>query len=383
MQQTVKDILEKNSDRVLLRISENELVSIKNAIESFANEIAMTQTIEQKRVLINIKFGNAKNNITHLAAKFGDENSIKKILEHLNEDQDINIVNEDHFTPLHFAVINGDFAIVKLLLAAGYNKNAAASAKKRNWTPIHLAAQYNHADLVKLLIDAGVSKETKTSFGLTPLVIAAEFGANETLEFLLSIGADKNVQTVVENHKMTALHYAAIGNFCKTASILLEAGIEKDKETNFGFTALDFAAKNNLAEMASLLMCYGIKNWKSSLEVALENKSHDVVACIKKYQKAKLKLFNVGGLKNLSGSLINSIKEFSYDNLGVGKIVVDGAVFNAFGILSIDQTIGWINKDKKTFRGFVIDNDFKDLENELKRLDILVTTKQKSFLQNN
>jgi ankyrin repeat protein len=375
MQQESKSLLDKNSERILPRISQDEILQVKNAIAEFVSEISAAQNEEQKRGLMNVRFGVSSNTILHLAAKFGDDKDIAKILEQLSQDQEVNAINADYFSPLHFAAINGHLKATKLLIAAGANKNAAASERKRSWTPIHYAAQFNHVEVVKFLIESGVNKEVKTGFGLTPLVVAAEFGSNESLEFLLLSGADKNVQTIAENHKMTALHYAVIGNFAKSATLLLDAAVDKDKETDSGFTALDFAAKNNLSEMAVLLMSYGADKWDGALKIAQENKSEDVVRQIKKYQKAKLKLFNSAGLENFAPTLTKALKQFDPKNLGETKIILDdGVALNAFGILSLSHYVGLFSKEKRTFPSFVLENGLMELEKELKRLAAIVAS---------
>ncbi len=375
MQQELKNLLDRNSERTFSRISQDELLQVKNAITNYVDEIVVAKNLDQKQSLLNIRFGISNNSILHLAAKFGDENDVKKILDQSFREQEIDIRNSEYFTPLHLAAINGHLNIAKLLIAAGADKNAVVSERKRSWASIHFAAQFNYSDIVKLLIDVGVNKEVKTGFGLTPLVVAAEFGSDETLEFLLSIGAEKNVQTISENHKMTALHYAAIGNFIKSATLLLDAGLDKDKETDSGFTALEFAAKNNLSEMVVLLMNYGADKWDEALKIAQENNSFDVVAQIKKYQKIKIKLFNSAGLKKIASDLTESLKQYDSNNLGEIKIILDnGVAFNAFGILSLNYRVGFFSKEKRTFVSFVLENELTELSKELKRLAAIIAS---------
>ncbi len=375
MQPELKNFLDKNSERTLFRISQDELLQVKNAVSLYVDEISSAQNVERKQSLMNLRFGVSGNSILHLAAKFGDDRDVEKALEQ-SLDNYVSLCNLDGFTPMHFAAINGHLNIVKLLIAAGADRNAKASEKKRNWTPIHYAAQFDHVKVVKLLIDAGVNKEIKTGFGLTPLIVAAEFGSVETLKFLLSVGADVNAQTVVDNHKMSALHYAAIGNFTKSATILLNAGIDKDKETDFGFTALDFAAKNNLSEMVVLLMNYGADKWEESLKIAQENNSDDAAKQIKKYQKIKLKLFNSAGLRVSAPSLIEGLKQYDAENLGEIKILLDGGVaFNAFGILSLSHQVGLFNKERRSFLSFALENEATDLAKELKRLTSVIASR--------
>jgi len=307
-----------------------------------------------------------------LAAKFGCEEIVKKLLAETSSQQ-VDACNEDGYTPLHLAAINGNLTVTQVLLAAGANKNAQASEKKRRWMPIHYAAQFGHVEIIKALINAGVDKEVKTGFGLTPLIVGAEFGHASVVQLMLSFNADKNVQTISDNHKMTALHYAVVGNFVDVAVLLLNAKINKEAEMTSGMTALEFAAKNSLAAMVVLLMSYGAGKVERALVVAQQNKSDDAVRKIKKYQKVKASLFNPAGLDNVSSNLLAAIKQFNADNLGEAKILLeDGVTFNAYGILSLTQQFGLFKKVTKTFAEFVEENGGGELNTNLKRLAAMV-----------
>lgn len=369
MQQELKNFLDKNSERMLIRISAEEILEIKKAIADFTAEIVAAQTAEVKAELIDCRFGISRNTTLHLAAKFGDEASVRKLLADASASQQVDARNEDYFTPLHFAATNGHLAVTQALLAAGADKNAQASERKRRWVPIHYAAQFGHVDVMKALLDAGVDKETKTGFGLTPLLVGAEFGHVAVVQLMLSLNADKNAQTISDNHKMTALHYAVVGNFIDVAVLLLNAKINKEIETTFGLTALEFAAKNNLVEMVVLLMNYGAAKWEHALVVAQENKSEDVIKQIKKYQKVKASLFSAAGLDKVSANLSAAIKQFNATNLGETKILLeDGVTFNSYGILSLTHQLGLFKKVTKSFVEFAEGNGGGELSAGLKRL---------------
>lgn len=373
MQQEIKNFLDKNAERILARITAEEIVEIKNTISGFVGEIAAAQSQEEKLELLNLRFGISQSTILHLAAKFGDEANVKKLLLEANHEQYVNVRNDDYFTPLHFSAINGQLAATQVLIASGADVNAQASEKKRKWMPIHYAAQFGHVEVIEALIKAGVDKEVKTGFGLTPLVVGAEFGHAKVVQFMLSLGVDKNVQTIDDNHKMTALHYAVIGNFSDVAILLLNARIALEKETTFGLTALEFAAKNNLFEMVTLLLTYGAKKWGSALQIAQESKNEDVVKQIKQFQKAKANLFTGSGLEKVSANLASTVAQFNISNLGEVKIILDdGVAFNAYGILSLTHQFGLFTKVTKTFLDFAEENGSRELVSGLKKLNAMI-----------
>ena len=65
-------------------------------------------------------------------------NNINKVKEYLEKDSlNINTLNDIGVSPLHVAVINGNFEIIQLLLNHGANPNIKSLKKKQ--TPLHLA----------------------------------------------------------------------------------------------------------------------------------------------------------------------------------------------------------------------------------------------------
>ena len=68
----------------------------------------------------------------------------------LNHGADPNIAEADAFTPLHFAVMEGNQAITKLLVKKGSNVNLQ---NKEGRTPLFLGVKNKHEQLIKLLIE--------------------------------------------------------------------------------------------------------------------------------------------------------------------------------------------------------------------------------------
>ncbi len=372
MQQELISILDKNSEKNLTKISAAEIEEVKKVIDVFINEIKMATSQEEKHRLIDFRFGISKNTILHVASKFGDESEVVKALIETAHEKYVDVKNEDDFTPLHFAAMGGHLGAVQALISAGADKSALVSEKKRRWAPIHYAAQYGHEKVVELLIQSGVDKEIKTAFGLTPLLVAAEFGHEKVIKFLLSIGARCDVQTIEENHKMTALHYAVIGNYKDATTALLLAKIDKEKETTSGLTALEFAAKNNVVAMVDLLLKFGASKCEAALKIAQQNKSEEAVNEIKKYQKAKNNFFNAKFLKNSSASLITTIQKYDRDNLSEAMISLsDGCFVNALGVLSLKHQMGLFKKVTKSFPEFVNEIGLANLSEALTDLKTL------------
>ncbi|KAI8506490.1 ankyrin repeat-containing protein [Branchiostoma belcheri] len=117
-------------------------------------------------------------------------------------------------TPVHSAATKGHIETVQVLLAAGADPNAHIDGR----TPLHCAAMEGHPEIVQVLLTAGATldarddceiavvqlsskifKETILQFqnkqkGNTPLHWASTNGHTETVQVLLTAGADRNAQ---------------------------------------------------------------------------------------------------------------------------------------------------------------------------------------------
>ena len=76
-------------------------------------------------------------------------------------------------TGIHMAARNGHLAIVRLLLEARADKDAAA---QNGATALHPAAQLGHLDVVRLLLEAGADKDASMQHGATALQLATQNG---------------------------------------------------------------------------------------------------------------------------------------------------------------------------------------------------------------
>ncbi len=96
-----------------------------------------------------------------------DRGDVAAIKEMLDSGVDPNGVSElQGFTALMGASFKGRGDIVKLLLAAGANPNAAAG---KGETALIFAATHGHVDIVNMLVSAGADAGAKDKIGFTAL----------------------------------------------------------------------------------------------------------------------------------------------------------------------------------------------------------------------
>jgi ankyrin repeat protein len=87
-------------------------------------------------------------------------------------------------TALMMAALNGHLAWVQRLAARG------AAIRRDGWTPLHYAASGGGLDVVRWLLDQGAPIDALAPNRSTPLMMAARYGASESVELLLARGAD-------------------------------------------------------------------------------------------------------------------------------------------------------------------------------------------------
>ena len=114
------------------------------------------------------------------------------------------------------------------------------SGDEQGWTPLHFAALEGHADTVRSLAVCGSNVNAADEKGATALHKAAAGGHIETIEQLLSLGADAHAHDATGR---TALHYAAAHGQHRAARFLITAAqADVAARTQQGETPLHRAA---------------------------------------------------------------------------------------------------------------------------------------------
>jgi len=96
----------------------------------------------------------------------------------------VNMLNQVGESALMIAALKGDIPTARLLLDSG------AKVNQEGWSPLHYAATGPAPALVKLLLDQGAEIDAASPNGTTPLMMAAQYGSEESVAILLARGAD-------------------------------------------------------------------------------------------------------------------------------------------------------------------------------------------------
>lgn len=97
--------------------------------------------------------------------------------------------NDHQETALMMAALRGQKAWAQRLLELG------AQVNHDGWTPLHYAAAGpDSAPVVELLLAHGAQVDAKSPNGTTPLMMAARYGSEASVQILLAAGADRRVK---------------------------------------------------------------------------------------------------------------------------------------------------------------------------------------------
>lgn len=200
------------------------------------------------------------NTPLHKAIMVGNFDEVRKLVQ---AGADINVPNDRGNTPLHVAVGIFSLEIAKYLIKNGANVNAA---NKQGITPLHVAADAvltfgitgmlyrheSHFDMVKLLVESGADVNVKDDDGETPLHYACACENLEVVKYLVENGAKLNEQDHLGN---TPLHYAVAADLCEgvkpeeikgVIEFLLKRGADPYVKNKEGKSPMDVYPNNEI-----------------------------------------------------------------------------------------------------------------------------------------
>ena len=96
----------------------------------------------------------------------------------------IDALNQAGESALMMAALKGEIAGARTLLERG------AKVNQPGWSALHYAATGTEASLVRLLLETGADVNAASPNGSTPLMMAAQYGSEDSVKLLLAVGAD-------------------------------------------------------------------------------------------------------------------------------------------------------------------------------------------------
>jgi ankyrin repeat protein len=126
----------------------------------------------------------------------------------------IDTANASGETPVMMAALRGQADWTERLLARG------AQLNRSGWNALHYAATGPGTAVVALLLGRGATLEAPSPNGTTPLMMAARYGPEESVDLLLSRGASTTARNI---QGLTAADFARLGGRDKLAARLAPA----------------------------------------------------------------------------------------------------------------------------------------------------------------
>jgi ankyrin repeat protein len=181
-------------------------------------------------------------------------------------------------TALHFAAEGGIPACCELLLATVDARLEARDAL--GFTPLMLAAETGAVDSVKLLLQHGADVNAANADGVTPLILASLRQRVDVVVLLLTTGADVNT---LESRGRSALTAAVHTGNTALVQLLLEHNANIQLTDSAGENALMKAALEGHVSMMELLVQRGLsvtavdKTGNTALMVAVSTGQKEAV----------------------------------------------------------------------------------------------------------
>ena len=153
--------------------------------------------------------------------------------------------------PLHQAVHNGNFPLVKVLLRIGFDVNLKDGNGN---TAVMIACKKRNYRLVKFLVNNGADINITDQYGCTCLDIAVNESEEKIARYLVERDAKWGFNHAI---RMTFTHHTVIYDLIERAKLALDLGFPVDTLDSWGRSILHWAARNGNEELIDLLLSKG------------------------------------------------------------------------------------------------------------------------------
>ncbi|KAM9782828.1 inversin [Neosynchiropus ocellatus] len=169
----------------------------------------------------------------HFAVADGNE----AVVEVLTSYEGCNVTAYDNLfrTPLHWAALLGHAKIVHLLLER--NTSGTIPSDSQGATPLHYGAQSNNAETVGVFLSHPSVKDEPDLEGRTAFMWAAGKGSDDVIKTMLTLTPNIDIN-MADKYGGTALHAASLSGHVCTMKLLLDRGAMVDSEDVMKHTPL-------------------------------------------------------------------------------------------------------------------------------------------------
>ena len=154
---------------------------------------------------------------------------------------------------IYEAALRGSADSLREIIDSGVDVNVQ---NENGYTPLMAASRDGRIECIELLIESGADVNMQDESGFTALTNAVQHSNEQTVKLLISKGADVNHRTKASFTPLMFLPYNNYppANVSDLASALLAAGADVEAEDETGETALAHARKKGVQELIDLLV---------------------------------------------------------------------------------------------------------------------------------
>lgn len=230
------------------RTNTNVEADFLNAVDSDARiaflkncfAILPDPNLRHKKILSNTP-------LLHLAINRIEKRGNTEVVDWLlDKGADVNLADDDGYTPLMLAAQYGHAAVVKRLLKKGAN----AKARTRTGHTALTLVWGTDGKVVPMLIKAGADPNARNNDGESPLLVAAHHDSTDAISELLKAKANPDL---ADKDGVTPLMEAARRGNVASVKLLLAAKADKTASDKSGKTALDYARAKKKQAVVQLL----------------------------------------------------------------------------------------------------------------------------------
>ena len=167
---------------------------------------------------------------------------------------DLDVVSCNGFTPLMYALKNGNRRIVRLLEEHGAHYRETG---KDGYTPLMSAIEHQDSEQAKRLIEQGADVRATNRYGVSALTLASAFGMTDIAAELINKGADVN--QVDKGWRETPLMYATENGSKKMVELLVNNGADPNQKDVDGDSILARTYPVEKGELYDMLLAAGAK----------------------------------------------------------------------------------------------------------------------------
>lgn len=181
-------------------------------------------------------------------------NSYDAVLAGIQSGLDVNNRLDNGFTPLMFALQNGNRRVAELLKQHGARYREVG---QDGWTPLMSAIEHLDVMRAKQLIAEGADVRVTDNYGVSALTLSSAFGLAEVAEAVIKKGADVNV--VDKGWQETPLMYAVENGNKKLVELLVNNGADPNRKDVDGDSVLGRTWPVEKGELYDVLVAAGAK----------------------------------------------------------------------------------------------------------------------------